>query len=835
LALNFNKQLMLRSSYFVISLLRYFVSTKKYVKLNQENYHLYKMKISLNWIKNFIDITEEDNEKIKSVITARSAEIETMEDLGSHLDKIVLGRIEKIMPHPDADKLRLAIVNNGQQKLQVVCGGSNLREGMKVAFAELGAIVKWHGTEVVKMEKAKIRGVESYGMICASEEIGLADMFPKKEEKEIVDLSHINAPIGTPLAKALGLDDVVIDVDNHAITHRADLFSHRGFAREFVANGLGKWNKTHNSSHNSSNNSSPLPIEIELRDKDMCSNYLAVYMTGIEVKESPDWIKKRLSACGIRPISNIVDVTNYVMLELGMPMHAFDLDQVKGKKWVMRKSKKGEKVITLDEKEIELFDGVTIMDDGHEIFDLCGIMGGLHSGINQKTKRILLHAPVYSPSITRRAVRGLGQISDAAIIYEKGVDNELAKDGLERSMELILELCPDAKVASEIISYKNYKTEKRVLKLRNKQIERLIGCKIPKKDIKRILTDLGFEVKEMKTGYDVVVPSWRFNDVKMEADVIEEIGRIYSYDKIPFTTPFADIRPIPINHKRIFYKEVKDKLVALGFNEIYTFAFLGPELIKKCGLKASDADIEISNPISGDMSIMRRSLLPRMLEAVESNLRYQKQFRLFEISRIYHKKGDSAEETQEFIAATVGENFRNLQGVIENLGFSLRPVESNSCLSYQHPGRTAAVFMRGKRVGTLYQLHPQIEKNFDLKENVVISEINLDVVLETGIEYYPKYKELPKFPAMQLDISILIPKMELAENYLHAIQKTDRTLIKDIQLIDEFMGESIGKDKRSLTYSITYRSDTETLTDIQVNGIHQKVIANLKSLGATVR
>jgi phenylalanyl-tRNA synthetase beta chain len=792
------------------------------------------MKISLNWLKNFIDITEKDNEKIKEIITARSAEIETMENTGEHLDKIVVGVIDKIMPHPDADKLKITTVDNGQEKLQVVCGGSNLREGMKVALAELGAVVK-HGNEVVKMEKAKIRGVESFGMMCGSDEIGLEEIFPKKQEKEIIDLSHISAPAGTPLATALGLDDVIIDVDNHAITHRADLFSHRGFAREFVANGLGKWKKDGKKIQDIEAPNTPAPIEIEIKDPDTCSNYLAIYITGIEVKESPDWIKKHLSACGVRPISNIVDITNYVMLELGMPMHAFDLDMVKGKKWTMRKSDKGEKVITLDGKEIELFDGITIIDDGHEIFDLCGIMGGLHSGISQKTKRVLLQAPVFNPSITRRAVRGLGQISGASTVFEKGVDNELAKDGLARSVELILQLCPDAKIASKIISFKNYKAEKRILKLRNKQIERLLGQKIPAKDIKSILTNLGFELKVSKSEYDVTVPSWRLNDVKMEADVIEEIARVYSYDKIPFTTPIADISPIPINDKRIFYREIKNKLVALGFNEIYTFAFLGPELLEKCGIKSAHENIEISNPISSDMSIMRTSLLPRTLEAVAGNLRYQKQFRLFEISRTYHKKDNAAHETHEFIAASVGESFRDLQGVIENLGFSLKPVESNGCLPHQHPGRTAAVIMRGKKVGTLYQLHPQIEKNFGLKENVVIAEINLDAALETGIEYYPKYKELPKYPAIQLDISILIPRMELAENYFRAIQKTDKTLIKDIQLIDEFMDENIGKDKRSLTYSITYRSDTETLTDIQVNTIHQKVIASLKGAGAAIR
>jgi len=794
------------------------------------------MKISLNWLQDFIELTEKDPEKIKEVITARSAEIETMENTGEHLDKVVLGKVVSLSKHPDADKLTLCKIDNGQEKLQVVCGGSNLKEGMKVAFAQLGAIVKWHGTEVVKMEKAKIRGQESFGMICASEEIGLEDMFPKKEEKEIVDLSHLDAPIGTPLAKVLGLDDIVIDIDNHAITHRADLFSHMGFAREFVACGLAKWR--HDLTHNGptmapqwSHNGNPLPIEIEIKDPDLVSNYVAIYMNDVEVKESSDHIKKRLTACGIRPINNIVDITNYVMLLYGMPMHAFDLDQVKGKKWVMRKSKKGEKVITLDEKEIELFEGVTIFDDGHEIFDLCGIMGGLHSSINSKTTRILFHAPVYNPVLTRQAVRGLGQISDAATIYEKGVDPELAMKGLESAV--MLSQHDGAKVASKIFQFQPKKTEARTLKLRKNQTEKMVGLTIPDKEVEKILDTLGFTIKTNKETFDVGVPSWRLGDVKMEADLIEEVARVYGYDEIPFDTPNADISPIPIRKNRVYEREIKDKLVSLGFNEIYTFAFLGEELLEKAGIEADDKTIQITNPISNDMALMRQSLLPRTLEAIADNLRYQKEFSLIEMSRTYHKKGGECEEKNQLIIATAGQDFRVLQGIVENLEFSLKPSEAKA--AYIHPGRQANVVLRGKTIGTLYELHPLIAKNFGLKTRVTVAEISMTAIHEMNIDHVPKFTELPKYPAIQLDVSILIPKRELSENYLNAIRKSDKTLVKNIELIDEYTGEKIDAGKRSLTYSITYRSDTETLTDDQVQSIHQKVLGNLKTAGAVIR
>lgn len=789
------------------------------------------MKISLDWLSDYIDITEKNNEKIKEVITANSAEIETMECQGDHLENIVVGKIIELKQHPNADRLTLCTVSDGQEKYKVVCGGSNLKEGMLVAYAKVGAIVRWHGTEVMKLEKAKLRGEESFGMICAGEEIGLDEMFPAKHEHEIVDLSHLDLKIGAPLAKALGLDDVVLDVDNHAITNRADLFSQRGFAREFVANGLGKWKKQ--TEFKMPISGSPSPITIDIKDKDACSRYSAVYITGIEIQNSPDWMKKRLSACGIRPLNNIIDITNYIMLELGMPLHAFDVDKVKGKKWIMRKSKKGEKVVTLDEQEHELMNDVIVLDDGNEIFDLCGIMGGYTSGIGLKTSKILLHSPVYNPTLIRRAMRGLGCISDAAIVYEKGVDDELAKDGLEKAVQLILELCPDAKVASEITDIRNKKTEKRELDISFSQINRLIGADIEPKKIEKILDDLGFAYKKSNDGYSVLIPSWRLGDVRREADIIEEIARIYGYDNIPWTTPVADITPIPIDRKRILEKQIKNQLVSFGFNEIYTYAFLGPELLAKCDMKMDSETIEILNPISSDMSLMRQSLLPRLLETIADNLRYQDKFRLFEINPTYHKKGDKHEERSALICATVNEDFRVLQGVIEQLELKTTPTQKKS--PQHHPGREADLTIRGQIVGQLAELHPQILKNFDIKTRVTCAIIDLETIHSMKIERRPKYFELPKYPSVQLDISILIPKKNLADDYFKKIQATDKTLITKVDLVDEYTGDKISTDKRSLTYSITYQAVDRTLTEQEVSTIHQQVINKLKATGAEIR
>ena len=792
------------------------------------------MKISLDWLGDFIEITEKDHQKIKDIITECSAEIETMEPQGGDLDNVVVGKVVEISKHPNADALQLCKVNDGQSTIQVVCGGSNLKEGMLCIFAKIGAVVKWHGSEVVKMEKAKIRGEESFGMICASEEVGLEDMFPKESEKEIVDLSHLNLKVGQPLAKALGLDDVVIDVDNHAITNRSDLFSHRGFAREFVACGLAKWKK--NEVFKPSISNSPSPVELKIEDKEAASHYMSVYMTGIEVKESPEWMKKRLVACGVNPISNIVDITNYVMLELGMPMHAFDVDQVKGKKWTMRKAKKGEKIVTLDEQQHELNGGEVVLDDGNELFDLCGIMGGHSSGINQSTNSVILHAPVYHPTLIRQGMRGLGHVSDAAIIYEKGVDPALAGDGLYRTMELILELCPNAKVASKVTDIWNIPQEERVIELSIEQSNLLIGVDVPEKQIETILGDIGFELEKNSGGYKVTVPTYRHNDVHREADLIEEIARIYGFNNIPYQTPVKPIEPVAPSKDRRYLREIKEQLTAQGFDEIYTFAFQGPELIGKCGMEVTDEMIEIENPISADMSLMKTNLLPRMMETIANNLRYKNSFALFEQNKVYVRKSDSDwEERPALIMAGVNVDFRVVQGSVESLGIQVLPVKEKTKVPAHHPGRVGELVVRGKRVGTIYEVHPQIRKNFDIKPNVVIAELDLQAILDMNIDTRKKYQELSKYPSVQLDISMLIPKRNLAGDYMKAIQKTDQKLITGVDLIDEYTGDKIAEDKRGLTYSITYQAADRTLTEAEVEAVHKQVLERLKKSGAEIR
>jgi phenylalanyl-tRNA synthetase beta chain len=432
-------------------------------------------------------------------------------------------------------------------------------------------------------------------------------------------------------------------------------------------------------------------------------------------------------------------------------------------------------------------------------------------------------------------MRGLGHVSDAGIIYEKGVDNELSVEGLLRAVQLIMEICPKAKIGSKVIEIQNVKTEKREMKLRDSHIERLIGVAVKPTQVVKILKDLGFKALKQKGGFKVSVPSWRLGDVSREADLVEEIARVYGYDNIPMTTPKTEITPVATDRRRDLEKRIKGQLASFGFNEIYTYAFLGPEILAKCGMKADEETIEVLNPISSDMSLMRQSLLPRMLETIVANMRYQDKVNLFELNPTYHKTGENRhDERNQLLIATAGEDFRTLQGVIENLGCKVLPsVQSDA--HYRHPGRTGELVVRGQRVGYIYEVHPQTLKNFDIKTRVMVVELELEPIHAMNLERWPSYQELPKYPSVKLDVSLLIPKKNLAADYFKAIESTDKNLIRSVELVDEYIGDKIAPDKRSLTYSITYQAVDRTLTEQEVSAVHQQVINKLKSTGADIR
>lgn len=405
-----------------------------------------------------------------------------------------------------------------------------------------------------------------------------------------------------------------------------------------------------------------------------------------------------------------------------------------------------------------------------------------------------------------------------------------------RSIELIMELCPNAKIASEVADVWNVKQEKREIDLSFDRVNLLVGIELDEKKIEKILSDLGFETKKEKGGYKVTIPSWRHNDVKMEADLIEEVARIYGFNNIPYKSPVKSIDPVLPSKDRRLCRNIKETLTAQGFDEIYSFAFVGPELLEKCGMEVTDEMVEIENPISADMSHMRTSLLPRMLDTIADNLRYKTSFALFEQNKVYFRKSDTDwEERPALIIAGVNVDFRALQGAAESLGIQVLPVKEKTKILAHHPGRVGELVVRGQIVGHLYEVHPQIRKNFNIKPRVTVAEIDLQSIMDMNIDTRRKYQELPKYPSVQLDVSIVIPKRNMAGDYLKAIKKTDQKLITDVELIDEYTGDKIAEDKRGLTYSITYQAVDRTLKDAEVEAVHKQVLERLKQGGAEIR
>lgn len=784
------------------------------------------MNISLNWLQDFIKLTTNDLDLIQERITNRSAEIEEVIKEGEVFKNVVIGEILKIEKHPDADKLNVTQTRVGEETFQIVCGAKNIEEGQKVPVALVGAVLPGD----FKIQKAKIRGIESCGMICAETELGLA------EESEGIWVLPQDAQVGMLMAEYLGMNDVTFDVSNTAITNRADLFSHIGFANEFVANDLAEHKVQVRKDLPLS--SAKFPVEIEITEDELCPHYAAVIVKNIKIEESPEWMQKRLRAVGIRPINNIVDVTNYVMMELGMPLHAFDLSKIKGDKIVMRRSQKGEKVVTLDNIERKLPEDVILLEDSEKVFDLCGIMGGANSEISDDTTEILLHAPIYHPTLIRKAMLYLAHRTEAATMYEKGVPGMRAQQGIERALELILDLLPKMKIESEIYEFHATKIEERIIDLPKAEITRVMNQELKDELVIKILTDLGFEVTNTPNEFQVNVPQYRYGDITAKHELVEEVVRIYDVNKLPEVLPEAPLKPAAINKSRRLERKIKDTFAAIGFNEILTYSFIGPDLMQKMGITKTEEVIEIENPITQDVSLMQTTLLPSLMEILAQNIRYQNSCNLFEFATVYFQKSiTEVLEEKHFAGVMFETDFYELKGkldfVFQDLGFNARYMHPQSLEKMMHPSRTADLFVGKDRVGFLTEIHPQFLKNFDLKKSVVAFEFNFTTLLETKTRQ-KVYKALPKFPSVNLDLSILIERKIEAEKLLKTIQKTDN-LITEVSVIDVYEGERLPEGKKSLTFSIKYQATDRTLQDEEVQKVHKQVLINVQKLGGELR
>ncbi len=802
------------------------------------------MYLSLNWIKDWIKLPKDlDSKQIALDFTMATVEVEEVVDQEKSLEGVVVGKVEELTKHPDADRLQVCQVNLGSDKKeQVVCGGSNLSKGMLVAVAKVGTKVKWHGEgELVELTKTKIRGVESSGMIVASSEIGLDNLFPADSAKEIMDLSALKLKIGQPLAQALKLDDTIIDIDNKSINHRPDLWGQYGLARELAAIYKVKLSEYKVAEFK---DKSEIKLKVDILDKENCFRYLGLAISSVKVEESPLELKRKLEAVGIRPINNIVDVTNYVMYELGQPMHAFDSRQIDGSNIVVKQAKKGEIFVTLDGEKRKLPEGALMICDSKKNVALAGIMGGQNSEISDDTTDIILESANFKAGNIRRTSMALGLRTESSSRFEKSLDPVLAEAGIKKAAEMILALCPDAHVASKLIDVDNNPFKEIILEVPEELINKRFGVKIPTKEIKDILSRLQFGVTYKSKNFTIKVPSFRATkDISIPEDIVEEVARVYGYDNIDAKLPTVDVREPIMDVAHRSQRDIVYWLAwAQAYNEVYTYPFSDQDWLKNLDLEPSQ-HIKVKNSISPELSYLNISLLPNLFKKAEENLRWYEEFKIFELERVFDKnqkgtyhidssknkflpKQDKHLAGVEVSKKNSEELFLSVKGLLEammdhwQIDWDLEPVE----LSY---ASTAFVIKHQDiEIGHFGLLDMTLFDSRDIKVNVAFWQLNFTSLVKY-ISKNRRYQSLPKFPSIKRDMAVQVEDDVPWREVEVDIYKVT-PLIRSIELFDIYKGKGVAPGMKSLAYHMEFRSDDRTLMAEDIDELMNEILAVLE-------
>lgn len=780
------------------------------------------MILSTDWLSDFVDLSQISTEKLAELLTERVAEVEHVRSTSCDIPKVVVGEILKIEPIKGADKIRLTTVNVGSEELKIICGAKNIHEGAKVPVALAGCELPGG----FKIEKRKMKGVESNGMICSESELGLA------EKSEGIMLLDGSAEVGKPFSEVCG-GDTIFEIDNHAITHRPDLFGQFGFAREIAALLDQSFQKRELAIPEVS-----AKIDVEVAEPKICPRYTALKISGVKVQDSPQKIKECLESCGVRAINNIVDATNYVLLELGQPLHAFDAQKVAGGWIIVRKAKEGEKLETLDGEERKLTTENLVIADAEKPLALAGVMGGANSEISDATDEIILESANFDAASIRRTSIEFGLRSESSLRFEKRLDPNLPPVAAARFIEILRETCPELKITAAA-DVKNFTPEKRVLNLSLENLAKKYGQEVSEEQAAKILTGLGFKVeKTQPKDWKVEVPSWRAGrDIEAEIDLIEEVIRHLGFRDLPTEFPHIQIAPPRQDNFRKLKTEFEDALVGFGFHETATLAMVPVRLLERSNQKIEKAG-KLENPPSEDFRYLRNSLLASLLGAAEQNIKNEKNFRLFEISNIFRKAEGEPKDLPLATALIVGEQdaYLKIRSVLEklltSLNFHVEIAESVQVAATAHPGRTAAVKIAGKKIGMLAELHPAVAKNFGLPESAFFC-LEFELLNDSSREAV-KAQDLPKFPGVPRDLAIVVDKKVLVRDVENAILSADPK-IQDLKLFDIYEGEGIPKDAKSLAFSFEIRDPEKTLEEKEAEEVLQKVVGNIEGIGGKLR
>ena len=794
------------------------------------------MKVSLSWLKTYVPIRMAVDE-LADALTMVGLEVEVVENRYAHLDKVVVGRIIEVRPHPNADRLKLCRVDGGDGVATVVCGAPNAAEGLNVPFAHVGARLP-NGK---RLERSVIRGEASEGMLCSERELELGI-----DGSGLMVLDDALAP-GTPLAAALGLDDTVFEIG--LTPNRPDCLSMMGVAREVAAiQGVGM---------------NPPVVKLPAAEGDIrqltsvtidapahCPRYAARLLTDITVGPSPFWLQDRLRSVGVRPISNLVDVTNYVMLETGQPLHAFDFDHLADQRIVVRTAAEGESFTTLDQKARRLSDQMLMICDGEKPVAVGGVMGGLNSEIEDTTTRVLIESACFDPISIRRTAKALGLNTDASHRFERGVDPDGTLFALDRAASLMAEL-GRGRLVDGIIDADFRSSTPPVLSLSVAATNELLGTDLPQAEMAELLERIDFTVRtDGDDGLQVDVPSFRV-DVARPQDLMEEVARLSGYNRIPTTfpaLPAKGVMPPPIRRLRA---RIRTILSGFGFSEAINYSFIGADACDRLGLDAEDPlrrHVTLLNPISEEQAVMRTSLVPGMLEAAQRNIaRRENHLRLFEVGKVFHPVPDAMlpQEKEMLVGIWAGPavpaawhsreracDFYDIKGVVEALvgGLGMADVRfsamSDDRCRYTRAGHTAQIVCAGEPLGIVGEVDEAVVDRYQLKQATFIFELAVDPMIRR-VSDEKQMAPIPRFPSTARDITLIVDSGVESGSLMAAVARFDETLVEDVSLFDVFSGEPIPAGKKSVSLRIVYRSPERTLEDEAVNDIHHRLSRRL--------
>lgn len=805
------------------------------------------MNTSLKWIKDLVPGLDCTAQEYMDAMTLSGSKVEGYTRLDENLEKIVVGQIKKIEKHPDADKLIICQVDIGQgEPIQIVTGAPNVREGDKVPVVlDGGRVAGGHDGSVteggIKIKKGKLRGVESNGMMCSIEELGSnRDMYPKAPVEGIYIFDD-TAVVGADAVKELGLDDVVVEYE--ITSNRVDCFSMLGIAREAAAT-FGKEfvppvvEKTGNSEDVNDY------IKVTVKDSDLCSRYTARVVKNIKIAPSPEWMQRRLAAQGIRPLNNIVDITNYVMEEYGQPMHAYDLDKIEGKEIVVRRAEMNEKFVTLDGQERTLDDSVLMICDGKKAIGMAGIMGGENSMITDDVTTMLFEAACFDGTNIRLSGKKVGMRTDASAKFEKGLDPNLAMEAMDRACQLIEELGAGEVVGGAVDIYPVKKEGTRI-PFEPEKYNRLLGTDIAPETMlsyfKKI--DLGYD----ESTNEVLAPSWR-QDLACDADLAEEVARFFGYANIPMTLPSGEATTGKLPFKLRIESMAREIAEFCGFSQGMTYSFESPKVFDKLLLPEDSKlrqTVTIANPLGEDFSIMRTSSLNGMLTSLSTNYnRRNKNVRLYELGNIYLPKQvpvtELPDERMQFTLGMYGDgDFYTMKGVIEEflykVGIRKKPeYDPNAGRPYLHPGRQANVIYDGTVIGYLGEVHPTVAANYNMKDRVYIAVIDMPEIVSRAT-FDRKYEGIAKFPAATRDISMLVPKEILAGDIEKVFDEKGGKNLESYQLFDIYEGAQIRGGYKSVAYSLVFRAKDRNLEEADISGAMDKILKALENMGIELR